>query len=66
MNEQERKEIMNLADTIKGEINRMCVTDELTELDSMHLHAKNNINKLAKMIYDYRFSLLRGDNNAGN
>lgn len=64
MSDRERKEIMNLADTIKGEINRMCVTDELTELDSMHLHAKNNINKLAKMIYDYRFSLLRGDNNA--
>lgn len=66
MSDRERKEIMNLADTIKGEINRMCVTDELTELDSMHLHAKNNINKLAKMIYDYRFSLLRGDNNAVN
>lgn len=61
MTDRERKEIMNLADTIKGEVNRMCVTDELTELDSMHLHAKNNINKLAKMIYDYRFSLLRGD-----
>lgn len=61
MGDRERKEIMNLADTIKGEINRMCVTDELTELDSMHLHAKNNINKLAKMIYDYRFSLLRGE-----
>ena len=54
MNEQERKVMMNLADTIKGEINRMCVTYELTELDSMHLHAKNNINRLATVGEDER------------
>lgn len=29
------KETLNLADTIKGEINRMCVTDDLAELDTM-------------------------------
>lgn len=62
MTEFERQKIMNLADTIQGEINRMCVTDELNELDTMHKHAKENINKLAKMIYDYRFSLFKSEN----
>lgn len=56
MSEQERKMMMNLADTIKGEINRMCVTKELSEFDTMYLHAKNNLEKLSKMIYDARFS----------
>lgn len=39
MTELERKKIMNLADTIQGEINRMCVTKELAELDTMYGHA---------------------------
>lgn len=49
MTEQERKTMLILADTIKGEINRMCVTKELAELDSMALHAVKNIEKLQKM-----------------
>lgn len=55
MNENERKEMMNLADTINGEINRMCVTKEQTEFDSMYLHARKNIEKLAWLIYKARF-----------
>ena len=55
MTEQERKVMMNLADTIQGEINRMCVTKDLAEFDSMYGHAKKNIDKLSKMIYDARF-----------
>lgn len=55
MTENERKTMMILADTIEGEINRMCVTKELAELDSMYGHAKNNLEKLLKMIYDGRF-----------
>jgi hypothetical protein len=55
MTENERKMIMLLADTIEGEINRMCVTNELSELDTMYSHAKRNIAKLSKMIYDYKF-----------
>lgn len=51
----ERKNIMILADTIEGEINRMCVTNELTELQTMHQHARKNIDKLLNMIYDYKF-----------
>ena len=55
MTENERKSMMILADTIQGEINRMCVTKELSELDTMYGHAKRNLDKLSKMIYDARF-----------
>ena len=51
-----------LADTIKGEINRMCVTDDLSELDSMTLHATKNIEKLRKMKYDVDFAVRRVNN----
>lgn len=55
MDKQERKVMMNLAETIKGEINRMCVTEDLSEFDTMYGHAKKNLEKLSKMIYDARF-----------
>ena len=55
MSEQEIKMMMNLADTIVGEINRMCVTKELSEFDVMYGHAKINLDKLSKMIYYARF-----------
>ena len=49
MTEQERKKMLVLADTIIGEINRMCVTRDFTELDTMALHARKNISKLQDM-----------------
>ena len=55
MTEQIRNEIMNVADFIKGEINRMCVTKELSEFDTMYGYAKKHLDKLSKMIYDARF-----------
>lgn len=55
MTENERKSMMILADTIQGEINRMCVTNELSELDTMHQHAKVNLDRLLDMIYKGRF-----------
>lgn len=55
MNENDRKIMMNLADTIEGEINRMCVTNDLAEFDSMYGHAKKNLDKLSKLIYERRF-----------
>lgn len=55
MTENERNTMMILADTINGEINRMCVTRELSEFDTMYGHAKRNLDKLSKMIYDARF-----------
>ena len=42
----DHKEIVNLGNTIQGEINRMCVTKSIEELDSMCLYAINNIMKL--------------------
>lgn len=58
MTENERKSMLirELADTIQGEINRMCVTKELSELDSMALHAKKNIEKLQRMKYEKDFA----------
>ena len=55
MTELERKKMFNLVDTIEGEINRMCVTKDLSEFDTMYGHAKKNLDKLSKMIYDSRF-----------
>jgi hypothetical protein len=55
MTENERKSMIILADTIIGEINRMCVTKELAEFDTMYGHAKENLFKLSMMIYDGRF-----------
>lgn len=57
MTENERKKMMVLADTITGEINRMCVTEELEEFLKMSAYAKLNIKKLSKMIYDGRFKI---------
>lgn len=55
MTENERKTMMLLADIIEGEINRMCVTKDLAEFDTMYGHAKKNLDKLSKVIYDGRF-----------
>lgn len=55
MNEKTRKSMLIFADTIEGEINRMCVTKELSELDTMALYARNNIGKLRDMRYDMDF-----------
>lgn len=51
MNEQERQKIMILVNTIRGEINRMSVTDYLAELDTMADYAIRNIEKLQNMRY---------------
>lgn len=56
MTENERKSMHILVDTIRGEINRMCVTDELSEFDTMYGHAKRNLDKLSKIIYNSRFA----------
>lgn len=56
MTEQQRKEMLILADTIKGEINRMCVTDDLAELINMFRYATHNIRKLQIMRYEYDFT----------
>ena len=49
MTRDKHREMMILADMIKGEINRMCVTDDMIELNNMSLYARNNIGKLRDM-----------------
>lgn len=50
--DEQRGTMFNLVDTIQGEINRMCVTDELHELDTMALHARKNIDRLHDICYE--------------
>lgn len=57
MTEYERKAMLLTADTLQGEINRMCVTHDLSEFDTMYAHAKVNLEKLSKIIYLSRFNL---------
>lgn len=59
MTEQERKEIMNLADMIHGEVNRMCVTDDLEEADIMHKCAYMNIDELWEKVRNTKFVITR-------
>ena len=53
---RDNKSIILLADTIQGEINRMCVTNNLNELDTMYSHANTNLDNLLSMIYKCRFN----------
>lgn len=55
MTEKERESIIALAEILQGEINRMCVTKDLTEFDSMSGYAKKNLEKLTEKIYFYKF-----------
>ena len=55
MTDEQRKEILILSDTIQGEVNRMCVTNELTELFKMEYHAIDNIRKLRDLRCKYAF-----------
>lgn len=54
------KELLNLADMIQGEVNRICVTDDITELYRLSVHAENNIKKLCSMRYE-DFEKIQGE-----
>lgn len=47
----QNKEVLNLANTIQGEINRICVSDDVEEINSMANWARQNIQKLFKLRY---------------
>lgn len=51
MTREKHQYMMILVDTIKGEINRMCVTNSLAEMDTMADYAIRNIQKLQNMLY---------------
>lgn len=57
MTNSQRKEVRDLLNIIRGEINRMCIADELAELDTMYGHAKKHLDKLHKMIFESRFKI---------
>lgn len=61
MTEDERKNIINLADTIQGEINRMCVTNDKQEFIIMSECAYHNIFKLIHLINITRFKMTSDD-----
>lgn len=46
MTKDKHQEMMILVDTIQGEINRMCVIDDISELNNMTIYARINIAKL--------------------
>lgn len=51
----ENEKIEFLVNSIKGDINRMCVTNDLSEFDAMYERAKQSLDNLSKMIYERRF-----------
>ncbi len=55
MIEIERKKIMIECDMLEGNINRMMITNNETELEQMYVVAINRINKL----YDYNLNRIK-------
>ena len=55
LTKNERAEIENLRDMLNGNINRMCVTDDLTEIYDRALYALRAINSIIGIATD-RFS----------
>lgn len=51
----ERANVENLRDMLNGNINRMCVTDDLTELYDRAMYSLKVINKIIDVVTD-RFS----------
>ena len=52
MTEKECQKIYFLTDMLKGEINRMCVTDELKELESLYEFAQKNLLELKNFLLE--------------
>ena len=53
------KLINNEVDMLKGDINRMCVTDDLKELKQSYTYALKRLNS----IFEYKRKVLEGENN---
>lgn len=51
----EEEKIDFLVNSIKGDINRMCATNDLSEFDAMYERSKQSLEMLSKMIYERRF-----------
>lgn len=57
MTENGKETMLILADLIKGDINRICVTNNLSEFICVYDHAKKGLDKLLRIIYDERFKV---------
>ena len=55
MTENEIRTMMLIADRLEGEINRMCVTKELSEFNTMYSYAKKNLEMLSNIIFNAKF-----------
>ena len=44
--DEKRQKLLNAADMLKGNINRMCVTDDLEELSRQHKAAMRGLHEL--------------------
>lgn len=51
----ENEKIDFLVNSIKGDINRMCATNDLSEFDAMYGRSKHSLDMLSKMIHERRF-----------
>lgn len=54
MRKQTREDLQKIQieeDMLKGNINRMCITDDLNELESMAEYAKKRIDKILQINY---------------
>lgn len=47
--DKERQKLLNAADTLKGNINRMCVTDDVEELSRQHKAAMRGLHEIFLM-----------------
>lgn len=58
MTQKLRKELYNETDMLQGNINRMCVTDDVKELISMFKVVSKRIDK----IFELNYERLKGEN----
>ena len=57
------EKIIEIADMLEGEINRMCVTNDIVELETMTYHAWKNIVRLQGIRHNEIVSRMRGEEN---
>lgn len=50
---ENNKKCCDIVEFLRGEINRMCITDSVSELDNLCIYAIKNIEKLYKCRHDY-------------
>lgn len=57
MTKEDIHKMLILSETIRGEINRICVTTDLSEFNFMYEHVKINLDSLHKLVFNSRFNV---------